>query len=107
MLRQIAEHLSTDFTGFSYSVYPQHCFMQCSLKAPPGGSLSHLQLSYNALMARFRIIIKQCFAETWALLQHRHNLLLGSMQVGKMFSVAMFLFNLHSLLCCNITSSDF
>ncbi len=107
-LRQIAEHLSADFTGFGDSVYPLHSFMQRILKAPPGGSLSPLQRCHNAVMARFRIVIEQCFAETsktWALLQHRHNLLLGSMQVGKMFLVAMVLFNLRSLLYGNITSS--
>jgi hypothetical protein len=80
------------------------------LKAPPEGSLTQLERRFNALMARFRIIIENVFAEAgnyWAALNHRHNLRLGSMAVGQMFPLAMILFNLHTILYGNQTSSRF
>jgi hypothetical protein len=61
-------------------------------------------------MARFRVVIENCFGEAvqyWGMLQHRHNLRLGKQQIGKMFPLAMLLFNLHSLLYGNQTCCYF
>ncbi len=72
--------------------------------------LLHWQCRYNALMACFQVVIENCFGEAlqyWGLLQHRHNLQLSKQQVGKMFQLAMLLFNLHFLLYCNQTCCYF
>ena len=100
-LARISGEEGTDFSGYGDSAYPLHRHMQRILKAPAEGSLTRLQRRYNALMARFRVVIENCFGEAaqyWGMLQHRHNLRLGKQQVGKMFQLAMLLFNLHSLL---------
>ncbi len=85
MLLKISEEQleGVDFSGFGYSLYPLHLYMQCVLmqqilKAPLRGSfkLSRLQPRYKVLIACFHIVIKNCFPESskcWALLQHRHN----------------------------------
>jgi hypothetical protein len=108
MLREAAEELGRDFTVFGDSAYPLHRFCQHILKPAANQSLTRLQRRYNALMARFRIVIEQVFAETskyWACLTHHHNLRLGSQQVGKMFPLGVFFLNLHSLLYGNQTAA--
>ncbi len=66
-----------------------------------------IQCAHGALPG---VAIENCFGEAvqyWGLLQHRHNLQLGKQQVGKMFWLAMLLFNLHSLFYGNQTCCYF
>ncbi len=68
--------------------------MYSILKAPQEGLLTLLECRFNILMACFRIIIENVFAEAWnywEALNHSHNLRLGSMAVGKLFPLAMIL----------------
>jgi len=62
----------------------------------------------NSLMARFRVVIENLFAEIenqFAFLQHHQNKKLGLQDVGKLFPVAMFLFNARTLYYGSQTSN--
>ena len=79
-LCEIADEAGSDYIAFSDSAYLMHCFLQRILKPAPEETLSRLERRYNALMARFRIVIEQVFAEAsqfWAALTHSHNMRLG------------------------------
>ena len=81
--------------------------MQHILKPLPEQSLTRLERRYNALMARFRVCVENLFAECvqyFGVLKDRHNLRLGSMCVGKLFPLAIFCYNLRSLLYGNQTA---
>ncbi|EKX49862.1 hypothetical protein GUITHDRAFT_103287 [Guillardia theta CCMP2712] len=109
-LREVSEEQGVDFCCFGDSAYPLSRFMQHILKAPAEGELTRLERRYNALMGRFRIVIENCFGEAtqyFGMLQHRHNLRLGSQQVGKLFPLAMFIFNIHTLFYGNQTTAYF
>ena len=70
--------------------------MQVILKNPIRGTLSPAERRFNALMARFRVVVENLFAEVenqFAFLQHHHNKKLGKQDCGKMFPVAMLLLN--------------
>ena len=101
-LGEVADELGRDYIGFGDSAYPLHRFMQHILKPHSVDEpLTRLQRRYNALMARFRIVVENIFAECvqcFGFLRDRHNLRLGSMQVGKLFPVGIFLYNVRALL---------
>lgn len=107
-LAQAQEELGETYCGFGDSAYPIHRHMQRILKAPPEGSLTRLQRRYNALMARFRVLIEDVFGEAhnyFASLTHRHNMRLGSQRCGQMFPVSMLFYNLRTLLYGNQAAS--
>ena len=99
-----------DFCAFGDSAYPLHHFIQCVLKPVPGSELTKLEHRFNELMARYRIVVEQIFGEAtkyFGILTHRHNMRLGSMQVGKIFPLAMLFYNLRSLFYGNQTAAYF
>jgi hypothetical protein len=104
-LEEISEELGHDFAAFGDSVYTLHSYMQLILKGPASGEgLTAGQRRYNALMARFRVIIENVFAcceQYWGVLRDRKNLRLGSMAVGKLFPLAIFFYNLCTMYYCN------
>ena len=109
-MRAISNELGEDFSNFSDSAYTQNRFMQCIQKCPAGGSLPRSARRFNALMARFRIVIEDLFGETgnvFAALQHKQNKRLGKQDCGKLFPVSMFLFNVRSIFYGNETGSYF
>ena len=82
--------------------------MHSILRAPPEGSLTRLERLYNALMARFRVMIEDIFGEAhkyFAGLTHRHNMRLGSQRCWQMFPVAMLFFNLRTIFYGNQATS--
>ena len=104
-LEQIAEELGEDFSCFGDSAYPLNRFVQRILKGPATGEgLTAWERRYNALMARFRIIIENVFSvcdQYWGILRDRKNLRLGSMAVGKLFPLAVLLYNIRTILYGN------
>jgi hypothetical protein len=109
-LEEISMEQQQDFSGFGDSAYPLSRWMSRILKPPAEQSLTRLQRRYNALMARFRIVIEQLFAEAtmyWGLLRYGSNLRLGSQQVGKLFPLGIFFLNIHTILYGNLTSAYF
>ena len=109
-LHAICQELGEEYSHFADSAYPRSRYMQTILKQPPGGSLSQRQRRFNALMARFRIVIENLFAEvvsTWAALQHKENKKLGAQDVGKMFPVSMLLHNCRAVFYGSQTSNYF
>jgi hypothetical protein len=104
----VMEETGELFIGFGDSAYPIHRHMQRILKSSEHTALTRLDRRYNALMARFRVMIEDVFGEAhkyFATLTHRHNIRLGSQRCGQMFPVAMFFFNLHTLLYGNQAAS--
>jgi hypothetical protein len=109
-IEECSEELGEDFSGYGDSAYPLNRFMARILKPAPEQSLTRLERRYNALMARFRIVIEQLFAETtgyWGLLLHPKNHRLGSQAVGKLFPLGLFFLNIHTLFYGNQTSNYF
>jgi len=109
-LSQASEDLGLRYSAFADSAYPRSAFVQRVERPDPGGNLTQTERRYNALMSRFRIVIENAFGETtnyFNNLTHRHNLRLGSQQVGKMFPIAILLFNLHTILYGNQTAAYF
>ena len=84
--------------------------MQAILKCPAGVNLTAGQRRFNTMMARFRIVIENLFAEVtsvWASLQHKHNKKIWKQDVGKMFPVCVFLHNCRTVFYRKQTSSYF
>ena len=104
-LEEIAIEEGQEFAGFGDSAYPLNSFFQHILKGPATGEgLTAWQRRYNALMARFRIIVENVFAvceHYWGILRDRKNLRLGNMAVGKIFPMAVLLYNLRTILYGN------
>jgi len=99
-LKKICDEIGVTYSHFADSAYPVSRYMQAILKNPAGGSLSAGKRRFNSLMARFRVVIENLFAEIenqFAFLQHHQNKKLGLQDVGKLFPVAMFLFNARTL----------
>ena len=75
------------------------------LKGPATGEgLTAWERRYNALMARFRIIVENVFAvceQYWGILRDRKNLRLGNMCVGKIFPLAILFYNIRTILYGN------
>jgi hypothetical protein len=98
-LHSISGELGVTYSHFADSAYPQSRYMHAILKCPAGGQLSAIERRFNALMARFRIVIEQLFAEvdaSFAFLQMKQNKRLGRQDVGKMFPVAVLLHNVRT-----------
>eukprot|EP00961_Rhodomonas_salina_P265307 3586361-Rhodomonas_salina.1 len=109
-MREVCEDLGIDYCIFGDSAYPLHRFMQRVLKPVPGGELTQLERRFNALMSRYRVVVENIFGEAvkyFGILTHRHNMRLGSMQVGKVFPLAMLFYNLRSMFYGNQTSAYF
>jgi hypothetical protein len=90
-------------------------FMQVILKSPPGGQLLQIKHRYNALtwMQQFGIVIKNLFSEIttdWHTLQLATNKKIGKQDISRKFRLAgpccVFLHNLHTILCRNLTSAN-
>ena len=109
-LEEVSGELGEDFAGFGDSAYSLNRFMARILKPLPEQSLTRLERRYNALMARFRIVIEQLFAQAdgyWGLLRHPANHRLGSQAVGKLFPLGMLFLNVHTLFYGNQTANYF
>jgi len=107
-LKKICDEIGVTYSHFADSAYPVSRYMQAILKNPAGGSLSAGKRRFNSLMARFRVVIENLFAEIenqFAFLQHHQNKKLGLQDVGKLFPVAMFLFNARTLYYGSQTSN--
>ncbi len=104
-LEDISVEQGADYSAFGDSAYPLHRYMQRILKGPATGEgLSADQRRYNALMARFRIVIENVFAvceQYWGVLRDRKNMRLGSMCVGKLFPLAILFYNVRTILYGN------
>jgi len=61
VFESVMEETGAVYMGFGDSAYPIHRHMQRILKAPAEGSLTRLERRYNALMARFRVMIEDVF----------------------------------------------
>eukprot|EP00960_Hanusia_phi_P064676 765869-Hanusia_phi.AAC.1 len=99
-LSAASDQLGRQYCAFSDSAYPASCFIEKIQKPVPGGQLSRLQRQYNALMSRFRIVIENTFGEAtnyFSAVRDRYNKKMGSQQVGKMFPIVMFFYNLHTI----------
>ncbi len=99
-LHAISEELGTVYSFFADSAYPRGRYMQVIIKSPAGGSLSRTERRHNALMARFRVLVENLFAEItvqFHTLCSKSQKKMGKSQVGKMFPVCVFLYNLRSL----------
>jgi len=104
-LEDISRELGQDFIAFGDSAYPLNRYMQRILKGPATGEgLTAWERRYNALMARFRIIVENVFAvceQSWGILRDRHNLRLGNQAVGKLFPLAILFYNIRTILYGN------
>ncbi len=58
-----AIELGVDYSHMADSAYPHRRCMEAILKCPQGGQLTAQQCRFNALMARFSIIIENLFTE--------------------------------------------
>jgi len=56
-LEDIATASGQDFVAFGDSAYPLHRLFSHVLKCPKGGSLSRQERLFNALNARFRLVL--------------------------------------------------
>ena len=109
-MADISTQLGETFSHFADSAYPQSRYMQCIQKCPAGGKLSQAARRFNALMARFRVVVENLFAEvdtSWSMLQHKQNKFIGRDDVGKMFPCAIVLHNLRTLCYGNQTGAYF
>jgi len=104
-MEEIAVDQGQDFCGFGDSAYPLHRFLHRILKGPATGEgLTAWERRYNALMARFRIIVENVFAvceQYWGILRDRKNLRLGNMCVSKIFPLAILFYNIRTILYGN------
>ena len=110
VLADVLEETGEEFCGFGDSAYPIHRHMHRILKPAAEQSLTRLERRYNALMARYRVVIEDVFGEAhkyFAALTHRHNMRLGSQRCGQMFPVSMLFFNLRTIFYGNQTASYF
>lgn len=109
-LHAICQELGVTFSHFADSAYTRSRYMQAILKNPVGGNLTRAERRFNALMARFRVVIENLFAEVVSIfktLQHKQNKMLGKQDIGKMFPVCMFLHNCRTLFYGNQVSAYF
>ena len=109
-LASIEVQIGRVFSVFADSAYPRSRYCQAILKSPPGGQLSQMERRFNALMARFRIVIENLFAEIstyWNTLQHSTNKKMGRQDIGRMFPCCVWLHNVHSIFAGNQTSAYF
>jgi hypothetical protein len=84
--------------------------MQAIINAPPGGQLSAIERRFNALMARFRVVIENLFAEVttyFKTLQLGSNKRIGKQDKGKMFPCCVFLHNIRTIFAGNQASAYF
>ncbi len=107
-LKHICDEMGVTFSHFADSAYPQGRYMQAIQKCPAGGQLSQQARRFNALMARFRVVIENLFAEVdmvFAALQHKQQKKLGKQDIGKMFQCCVFLHNVRTIMYGSQTSS--
>jgi hypothetical protein len=109
-IANIAVELGRIYSFFADSAYPRSRHMQAILKANPGGHLSAIERRFNALMARFRVVIENVFAEVttyFNTLQLASNKKVCKQDIGRMFPCCMLLYNIRSLFTGNQTSAYF
>ena len=62
-LEDVSDADGRDWCAFGDAAYPLHRCLHHVLKAPEGGSLNKWQRRYNSLMAKFRVVVEQIFAQ--------------------------------------------